>query len=345
MPTDQPPAPVRVTAIVLAYRDQPFLQECIARILASRGVTVDLVLVDNGCTSPDLDSFEHEPAITLLRPGTNTGFTGGCNLASRHARGDVLVLVNSDALVEPDALAELARVLGDPTVGIACASLRLEQEPALLNSAGNPIHVLGLTWSGHFREPASEHQEERDIAGATGAALAVRREVWEALGGFPEEFFAYHEDAELSLRVWQHGWRVRYAPRAVVAHHYEANRNPAKFYLMERNRLALVATLYEARTLRLLAVPLIGLELAMLLAAAAGGWLPAKLRGYGWLLRNRGWVRERRAHVQAGRTVPDRRIAGLLTARFDASVIELPKAAGFLNTVMERYWAWVVKRL
>jgi GT2 family glycosyltransferase len=345
MSSENTQPPVRVTAVVLAYRDQPFLEECLKRILASRGVDVDVVLVDNGCTYPELDPLVGMGAVTLLKPGGNTGFTGGCNLAARRATGDVLVFVNSDALVEPDALLELARVAQREDVGLACASLRLEQDPHLLNSAGNPVHVLGLSWAGAFGEPASEHLEEQDIASASGAALAVRRQVWETLGGFTEEFFAYCEDTDLSLRAWQQGWRVRFAPQAVVMHHYEANRNASKFYLLERNRLAMLMTVYEARTLRLVALPLLALEVAMLTVATTGRWLPAKLRGYRWLWQNRQWLAARRREVQAARTVPDRAIVHLLTARFDASVIDLPESAGFLNLLMERYWSWVQRRL
>ena len=344
MPAESTSSP-RVTAVVLAYREQPFLEDCLKRIVSSRGVHVDVVLVDNGCTFPDLAPLADQPAVTLVRPGENTGFTGGCNLAARHASGDVLVFVNSDAHVEPDALAELAAVACREEVGMACASLRLEQEPELLNSAGNPVHVLGLSWAGNFGEPAAEHVDERDVASASGAALAIRREVWEALGGFTDEFFAYCEDTDLSLRAWQRGWRVRFVPSAVVLHHYEANRNTSKFYLLERNRLAMLATVYEKRTLRLLLLPLLALEVAMIAVATAGGWLPAKLRGYTWLWRNRRWLRQRRQEVQGVRTVPDREIAPLLTARFDASVIELPDAAESLNRLMERYWNRVLRRM
>jgi GT2 family glycosyltransferase len=345
MPAENAPSSPRVTAVVLAYREQPFLEDCLKRILSSRGVRVDIVLVDNGCTFPDLAPLADHPSVTLVEPGANTGFTGGCNLAARHAGGEVLVFVNSDALVEADALAQLAAVACREEVGMACASLRLEQDPQLLNSAGNPVHVLGLSWAGSFGEPAAGHVEERDVASASGAALAIRREVWEALGGFTDEFFAYCEDTDLSLRAWQRGWRVRFVPSAVVLHHYEANRNKSKFYLLERNRLAMLATVYEKRTLRLLLPPLLALEVAMVAVATAGGWLPAKLRGYTWLWRNRRWLRHRREEVQAVRTVPDRELAPLLTARFDASVIELPASAQFLNRLMERYWNWVRRRM
>ncbi len=184
-----------MTAVVLAYGEQPFIHDVVDRVLASTGVAAHVVVVDNGCTSPSLEPLRDRPGVTLLEPGTNTGFTGGCNLGAAAATTDFLAFVNSDALVEPGALAELVAVAARPEVGIASASLRLAETPELLNSAGNPVHVLGLSWAGHLGEPAADHPTEERIPSCTGAAIAVRREVWDALGGFTEEFFAYCEDA------------------------------------------------------------------------------------------------------------------------------------------------------
>ena len=206
------------------------------------------------------------------------------------------------------------------------------------------MHVLGLSWAGHLGEPASEYAVEKRIASATGAAVACRREVWNALGGFTEQFFAYCEDADLSLRCWQQGWDVVYVPSAVVLHHYEFGRNPAKFYLLERNRLTMVLSLFQTRTLLLLSPALVGFELAMLAVAAAGGWLPAKLRGYRWLVRERHWLAGHRRSLQAVRRRSDRELAPLLTARFDQSVLPLPVGGGLLNAAMNGYWQ-LVRRL
>jgi GT2 family glycosyltransferase len=330
--------------VVLAYREQPYLYDVVDRILASTGVSVHVVVVDNGCTSPSLDPLRERPGVTLLEPGRNTGFTGGCNLGAAVTDSAYVAFINSDALVEPDALAALTEVAARPEVGIASASLRLAATPELLNSAGNPVHVLGLSWAGHLGEPAADLPAERRIASATGAAFVVRREVWDALGGFTERFFAYHEDADLSLRCWQQGWEVRYVPTAVVAHHYEFSRNPDKFYLLERNRLAMVLSLYETRTLLLLSPALVAFEVAMLAVAVVNGWLPAKLRGYRWLLAERRWLRAHRHDVQQVRTRSDRDLAGLLTARFEQSVLPLPRGSGLLNAVMSGYWS-LVRRL
>jgi GT2 family glycosyltransferase len=333
-----------VTAVVLAYGEQPFLHDVVDRLLASTGVSVHVVVVDNGCTSPSLEPLRDRPGVTLLEPGTNTGFTGGCNLGAAEARSELLAFINSDALVEPGALAELAKVAARPEVGIASASVRLAEKPELLNSAGNPVHVLGLSWAGHLGEPAADFPVELPIASASGAALMVRREVWQALGGFTERFFAYSEDADLSLRCWQQGWQVVYVPSAVVLHHYEFGRNAAKFYLLERNRLIMVLSIYERRTLLLLAPALLAFELAMLAVAVINGWLPAKLRGYRWLLRERRWLAGHRRDVQRVRTRRDRDVSSLLTARFEQTVLPLPRGGGLLNGAMSAYWG-VIRRL
>jgi GT2 family glycosyltransferase len=332
---------VELTVVVLAFGEQPYLHRVVDAVLASRGVDLSVVIVDNGCTSPSLEDLRTRPRVRLLEPGGNTGFTGGCNLGAAASETPFVAFVNSDAVVEPDALAELVRVASRPEVGLASASLRLAETPELLNSAGNPVHVLGLSWAGHLGEPAADFPVERSVPSATGAAVAVRREVWDELGGFTERLFAYCEDADLSLRAWQLGYEVVYVPTAVVLHHYEFGRNPLKMYLLERNRLLMVLSLYERRTLALLAPALLGFELAMCLVAAAGGWLPAKLRGYRWLVRERRWLRAHRRAVQAARRRSDRDLAPLLTAAFDQQVLPLPVGGALLNRLMVGYWGVV----
>lgn len=332
-----------VAVVMLAYGAEPVLSEAVDAVLASRDVAVEVVVVDNGCTT-ELSELEHRSGVRVLRPGENTGFAGGCNLGAAATTAAILAFVNSDAVVEPDALAELAWVARRPEVGLVSGSIRLAQSPELMNSAGNPVHALGLSWAGGLGEPARQHAAGTTVASASGAALAVRREVWDALGGFTGEFFAYQEDCDLSLRCWQRGWQVRYVPEAVIAHHYEFSRNPLKFYLLERNRLAMLLTVYGGRLLALLAPALLALELAMLAVALRQGWLRQKLRGYRWLVGNRGWLRRRRHAVQAARVIGDRELAGLLTGHFDPVALPLPVGAGVLNALMGGYWR-VVRRL
>lgn len=333
------------SAVVTAFGPSPLLGECVTALLGSTGVRTEVVVVDNGGTEDAVDALAGTPGVRVLRPGRNTGFAGGCNLGVAASAGQHVALVNPDAVVAPDALARLSEALAGPGVGLATAGLRLRDRPATMNSAGNPVHYLGLSWAGGLGEPASAHATPADVAAASGAAVAFRRETWDRLGGFWEELFAYCEDTELSLRCWQAGLRVVYVPDAVVAHAYEFSRHPAKLYLLERNRLLVVLTVLERRTLLLLAPALVAFEAAVLLVAARQGWAREKLRGWAWLLAHRSVVRRRRTQVQQARAVGDAALAGLLTARFSPGAESGFHAPAAVNALSGLYWALVRRGL
>jgi GT2 family glycosyltransferase len=330
-----------VTAIILAYGAEPYLESAVQAVLASTGVEIDVVVVDNGCTTDAVDAVKGLPKVAIQRPTENLGYTGGCNLGAAQATGDYLAFVNSDAVVEPDALAKLVAVAGEPGVGLAMGSIRIASDPQTINTAGNPLTYFGISWAGGCYEPASRYTERRSVTCGSGCCFVVTAQTWGQLGGFAEEYFAYHEDSELSLRLWQRGRSVEYVPDAVVRHYYEFSRNDTKSYLVERNRLVLLLTTYQARSLVLLAPMLAVAELAMLASAVAGGWGRAKLRGYGWLWRNLGWVRARRAQLQRERTASDHALVPLYTAEFGATNVERPPGIGAFNVLSRAYWALV----
>ena len=329
----------RVTAVVLAYGAEPWLERCVRAVLASTGVAVDVVVVDNGCTTDAVDLVKGLPGVQVVRPAENLGYTGGCRTGAAAATGDLLAFVNSDAIVAPDALAALARVAAEPGVGLAMGSIRLGSDPELINTAGNPLHFTGLSWAGGCGEPATAYAHRRPVPCGSGCCFVISQARWHEMGGFVEEYFAYHEDSELSLRLWQRGLSVEYVPEAVVVHHYEFSRNALKSYLLERNRLALLLTTYQGRTLAVLAPMLLATEAAITVAALAAGWLPQKARGWAWLWRNRGWIRARRAQIQAARTVPDRALVPLITGVFNPSNLEALPGQRFYSLACQGYWA------
>jgi GT2 family glycosyltransferase len=336
------PAMPRLTAVMLAWRDEPLLVESVHAVLASEKVEVDVVLVDNGCTSDAVERLAPLPNVTVVDPGANLGFAGGCNLGAQQATGDYVAFVNGDAVVRPDALFHLVAALGDD-VGLATASVRLYDEPDVINSAGNPIHFTGLSWAGGLGQPATAYAVGREVASASGAAMACRRDRFAALGGFCEPMFAYCEDAELSLRSWQRGWKVVYVPEAVALHRYEFSRNPQKFYLLERNRLFLVLTVFGPRMLLGAFLPLVALELATLGLSLRDGWARQKVAGWWWLLRHAGLVRSRRRQVRSERVVSDRELARVLTGDLDVDVpgLTVPDLA---RRTSRGYWS-IARRL
>jgi GT2 family glycosyltransferase len=336
-PADRDGRAPDVTVVVLAYGAEPLLVPCVRAALASTGVRAEIVLVDNGCTDGGVDQLRHEARVRVVDPGTNLGFAAGCARGVDEARADTIAFVNSDAVVRSDALANLVAPLGDPSIGITTASIRLARDPELVNSAGNGVHLLGFSWCGGLYDDASDHRTARDVASASGAAMALRRCTWDELGGFVPEFFTYYEDTELSLRSWQRGRRVVFVPDAVVTHEYVQARNPRKLYLVERNRLVSLFTLYERRTLTLLFLPLVVVELAMFAVALGQGWGRAKASAWWWLLRNRDWVRRRRVEVQAARTVPDSALLHLYSVHVADGNDPLPRAAVMADRLLAAY--------
>jgi len=328
-----------VSAVVLAYREEPWLERSVHALVDSKGIDVEVVLVDNGCTDGAVDRLAPVPDVTVVRPGENLGFSGGCNAGAAAASGEFLALVNGDLVVEPDALAQLVAYAQKSEVGVAQPSIRLSSDPSRLNSDGNEVHFLGFSWCGSFGEPASKRTAPRPITSAMGAAMVMRRDLWEELGGFEPRYFAYHEDVELCRRCWHRGLELVNVPGAVAVHRYEFGREPNKLYLSERNRLLFVLTAYETRTLLLLAFPLVAVELAALAGAAASGTAGTKLAGWLWLLRNRRFVARRRRQIQSERAVSDRRLAHLFATRLRAGNFRLPGWLRPLDAVLAAYWS------
>jgi GT2 family glycosyltransferase len=299
----------------------------------------EVIVVDNdGGVGADIGDERWE-RLHVVDPGENLGFAAGANRGASEARDEVLVFLNPDTVVAPGALRRLAETLEDPGIGIAMARLRLLARPELLNSGGTVVHVSGLAWAGRFGEAAEDIRALEDVAAASGAALAIRRETFRELGGFTAELFMYQEDVELSWRAHLHGLRVVVDPGADVYHEYEFGRNPMKLALLERNRLIFVLTAYSLRLLLLLGPVLALGELAMLALAARRRWFRGKLGGWWWLIGHWRWLFRRRRETQRLRRVHDRELARFLTSKLEPKMTPLPRGVGFLNRLLVPYWS------
>jgi GT2 family glycosyltransferase len=217
--------------------------------------------------------------------------------------------------------------------------LRLLAEPELLNSAGNVVHLAGIAWPGGYRSRADALTGELDVPYASGAALAVRADVFRELGGFTSELFMYQEDLELSWRARLHGLRVVLSPRADVYHDYRFEPDRRKRYLLERNRLVFVLSAFSPRLLAVLAPVLVSAELAIFALAVREGWGREKVAGWAWLLRNARWLAGHRRETQRLRRVSDRELARVLTPVVDPGMASLPRLANAGNRVVSRYWS------
>ena len=332
-----------VTVVTVAWGEQPELVDSVRAVLASRGVDVRVVIVDNGATDDSVERAGELDSVEIVDAAGNTGFAGGCNRGAAGVRDGIVALVNPDAIVDPDCLAELARALASPSVGAATALITFTDRPGLINSAGNEVHPTGMSWCGRFEHPVGEIREPVPVLAASGACMAVRAAVWHELGGFCEPYFAYYEDADLSLRLWQRGYSIELVPSARASHTYEFSRNRVKFYLAERNRLMMVVLLWPSR-LVLGTLPLLfGLELGMLAIATSEGWLPAKLRGYRWLVGHRRWLRAQRRENRSAAGVRESEMLALMTPDLYPTNVTLPSIMAIVRRPIEAYCRLILR--
>ncbi|MEK6274716.1 MAG: glycosyltransferase family 2 protein [Actinomycetota bacterium] len=331
-----------VTVVTVAYRTGAALTRCLDSLA---GEADEILVVDNGRGGAEIDEARQREGVRVLAPEVNLGFGGANNLAATEAAGDVLAFLNPDTVVAPGAVAQLARTLEDPQIGIAMARLRLLDEPEKLNSSGVQVHVTGIGWAGGFGEPASPVDGLQDVPAPSGTAMAIRSDTFRELGGFAEELFMYLEDLELGWRARLAGYRVVLDPAADVFHEYEYERNPRKSYFLERNRLVFVLSSYSLRQLLLMSPLLLATELGMVAIAAREHWLRDKVGGWGWLARNTRLVARRRRTTQQLRRVRDRDLAAYMTPTFSPGMVAAPALLRAANPVVRGYWKLVTKLL
>jgi len=214
-----------VSVVVCAHNNAGCIRQCLEGLAQSDYRRLQTIVFDDASDDDTLRIAEAglarvPGASLLLRSEKNQGFVRACNEASLRARGQVLLLLNSDAIVYPGAIGALARALRDDTRIGAAGCMIHEPDGRTIQSVGNRLapNALGKA-IGHGEEDRGQHDQAADCDYATGAALAIRTDLWFAMGGFDEDFApAYYEDVDLCLRLRARGYRVRTIPAAKVVH-------------------------------------------------------------------------------------------------------------------------------
>jgi GT2 family glycosyltransferase len=297
-----------VSVVVVTWNGRQYLEECLSAIEAQRGVRCETILVDNASTDGTADFVRSRfPAVRLIQLAENRGFAGGNNAGARAAHAPLVAFLNNDTIADPGWLSALRGGI-DESAGFALATSRIVyvHDPAVIDSAGDGVFRWGGAFKRHHGAPASQAVESQEVFGVCGAACLMSRHVFEEVGGFDEDFFASHEDVDLSYRARLLGYRCRYVAGAVVRHHGSAT----------LGRVSAVAVFHGQRNLEwmflkntpgsLLARTLPGHVLYNIAAAAhfarlglLGTYLSAKaaaLKGLPAAMR-------KRARIQAGRKV------------------------------------------
>lgn len=221
---------MRCSAIVVTYNSGAAISACLAALARE---DCEIIVVDNASADDTVSRVKTHPVRLLANP-QNLGFGPAVSQGAREATGDVLLMLNPDAVAEPGAVAALLRCIGStgadaaggallegdgrPARGFAFRRLptlwALIFEATLVNQLwpGNPVNR-------RYRCLDADCSKQQDVEQPAGACLAIRRAAWEKVGGFDEQFFpVWFEDVDLCKRLLDQVSRIVYCPQARFQH-------------------------------------------------------------------------------------------------------------------------------
>lgn len=210
-----------LSVIIPAYNKPSELIDCINTLGAADPVDCELIIQDD--CSPDFDLRKFIAPQFIERNPQNVGFAANCNIAAKRATRDILCFVNQDIYATPERsigwATALLNAFSNPQVGIVGARLlfpngHIQSAGGLFDVTGSPYHRC----LGYSNPDYEEVSTAREVDWVTGAALAIRRELFERVGGFDTSYRAYFEDTDLCMKVRALGFKVWYEPACTLYH-------------------------------------------------------------------------------------------------------------------------------
>lgn len=225
---------MKVSVIIVCFRAYQELADCLVSVDGQSRPPAEVIVVDQAGAPGELGVIAGRfPRVTFIEVVENKGFAGGVNLGAQRATGDGLLVLNPDCVLEPTALGELAGWLQHhPGVGIVGPRIRNSDGSRQASARRFPDWTTGIagrrSWLSRVL-PANRlsrgnllSQEIGDdpvrVDWVSGACFLVRREAFDAVGGFDPGFFLYWEDADFCRRLVNAGWQTWHHPGPEVTH-------------------------------------------------------------------------------------------------------------------------------
>ena len=246
------PAP-KVSVIIPTLSRGDLLRNCLESVKQQTFHDFETVLISNGAGDWAIKLAEEFGCILLAFP-KNRGFAAAVNAGIALSRSPYVALLNDDVRLENNWL-ELTFALLETRADVSfCCGKIYQSDGVLLDNAGDALSMCGSAWRlGFGRKDSASFAVPRQVFAAPATAVLFRRSVFEQVGGLDEDFFAYLEDIDFSLRAGRFGNRGLYLPQAICRHHGGASLGkpdfPAVFRLLTQNQLMILAKHYPWRLL------------------------------------------------------------------------------------------------
>ena len=244
--------PPLISIITVSFRQTAVTCDLLHSIQQLHYPNLEVIVVDNGSLNDPTAAFKKAlPAVKVIVSEKNLGFAGGNNLGIEVARGDFLLFINNDTVVEHSLIENLLVRFNDKKVGVASPKICYYDSPRTIQYAGfTDIHPLTgrnvAIGKGELDE--QQHDVALAVPFAHGAAMMVRREVIDKVGKMPESFFLYYEELDWCVQIRKAGFEVWYEPTARILHKESIStgrHSPLKMFYLTRNRIRFMRRNYR----------------------------------------------------------------------------------------------------
>jgi GT2 family glycosyltransferase len=302
-----------VSIIILNYNAGDLLLDCINSIQKSTYTNYEIILVDNiSKDNSHKKCKEQFPSIKLIENSENFGYCEGNNIGLRIAKGQFIVILNPDTIVDSFWLEELLKAYQTNGEGIYQPKFLATTDHSMLLSTGNMIQIFGFGFSRSKGDIDKKQYEDLEkINYASGTCLFTSKYILEKIGFFDPFLFAFHDDLELCWRGAINKINSFYVPKSIVYHPIEGTSfkwNPIKFKLMERNRKYCLLTLYDRQTFFKMLPPLILVDLAVFFFYLSKGLIKMKILADIEILKNFKIINKKYSQNQKIKDVSDKEI-------------------------------------
>ena len=301
-----------VSVIVLNYNAGELLLNCIESIKKSAYKNLEIIVVDNISTDKSQKICKEKyPDIKLIQNDENFGYCEGNNIGIRKARGDFIMILNPDTIVEPNCIRELIFAHEKLGEGLYQPKILSLNEKQVLQSTGNMLHVFGFGFAKDKGKKDEEVDEEiKKIGYASGTCLFTSRNVLEKVGLLDSFLFLYHDDLDLGWRASQIGINSYYVPKSKIYHveSYSLKWSAKKFYWLERNRKYCLLTHYSKNTYAKMHSSLCLVDLFVWFFYISKGFLGAKIKAELDIRRNRKFIETKYQELEKKKTIPDEKL-------------------------------------
>jgi len=302
-----------ISIIILNYNAGNLLIDCVSSIQKSAYTNFEIILVDNISKDNSHKKCKNSfPTIKLIENKENLGYCEGNNIGLRTAKGEFVVVLNPDTIVDSNWLDELLEAYQNNGEGLYQPKFLATSDNSMLLSTGQMIQLFGFGYSrskGDKDEKLFEKIEQIDYA--SGTCLFTSKKILKKIGLFDPFLFAFHDDLELCWRAALNGIKSFYVPKSIVYHPIEGTSfkwSPLKFKLMERNRKYCLLTLYDRSTFYKMLPALIVVDIAVFFFYLSKGLMKMKILADLEILKNLKIINKKYSENQKIKNISDKEI-------------------------------------